>query len=95
MNKYEARRNYIDKVGKKLLQYQSEGYLLFDEDNEPITKIEQRGFGDNFGLNIDNVVYYSYESEFDNGYHTPLKELKKMISKFKIVHPKHIKTIKI
>ena len=95
MNKYEARRNYIDKVGKKLLQYQSEGYLLFNQYNEPIEKIEQIGFDNKFGLTIDSSVYYQYDSKYDNGYYTPLKELKEMISKIKIVHPKDIKTLKI
>ena len=46
LNNYEIRKNYIDKVGKQLLDYQKKGYLIFDKDGEAVNKIEQKGFGD-------------------------------------------------
>ena len=59
LNNYEIRRNYIDKVGKQLLDYQKKGYLILDKDGEVVNKIEQKGFDNTeFGLCIDNIVYY-------------------------------------
>lgn len=90
-NYYEARRLYIENVGKKLLDYQKKGYLILDKDGYVVKKIEQRGLDSNqFGLTIDCVVYYAYDPDHDNGYYTPLKKLKEMISKIKIINPKHI-----
>ena len=94
LNNYEIRRNYIDKVGKQLLDYQKKWYLIFDKDGEAVKKIEQRGFGNTeFGLHIDNIVYYAYDPTYDNGYYTPLKQLKETMSKFKIVKPEHIMSL--
>jgi hypothetical protein len=90
LNNYEIRKNYIDKVGKLLLDYQQKGYLIFNEYGEIVVKIEQRGFGDEFGLRVDHFVIYSYDFTHDNGYYTPLKKLKETMSHFKIVHPDHI-----
>ena len=62
LNNYEIRRNYIDKVGKQLLDYQKKGYLILDKDGEVVNKIEQKGFDNTeFGLCIDNIVYYAYD----------------------------------
>ena len=94
LNNYEIRKNYIDKVGKQLLDYQKKGYLILDKDGEVVNKIEQKGFGNTeFGLCIDNVVYYAYDPTHDNGYYTPLKKLKNTMSKFKIVKPEHIMSV--
>jgi len=93
LNNYEIRRNYIDKVGKQLLDYQKKQYLILDENGDIVNNIEQFGFGTEFGLCIDNIVYYSYDKTHDNGYYTPLKELKETMSKFKIVKPEHIMSV--
>lgn len=95
MNIYEYRRDYIDKIGKLLIDYQNKGYIILDEGNNVIKKIEQRGFSsENFGLCIDSCVYYEYNKEFDNGYYTPLPKLKAMFEDFKIINPKDIIKLK-
>jgi len=94
-NKYTARRDYIAKIGNKLIKYLNEGYLIFDEDNELIKNVKLTGFSESsHGLNIDKVIYYDYNPNLDNGYYTSIKEFKKTFGKFKIIHPKHIKRLK-
>jgi len=95
LNNYEIRKNYIDAVGKRLIYFKKEGYLIFSPQNEIVDKIEQKGFGDKFGLKVDCIVYYSYDKTHDDGYYTPLKKLKETISKFKIVRPENIISIVI
>lgn len=97
MNIYEARKRYIDKIGKKLIDYKSKGYLILDEYNKPIEDIKQEGFsnGDtlNFGLNIDGGIYYDHDPDFDNGYYTTIKEFKEIFKKFKVINPKDFKRL--
>lgn len=94
MNIYEQRRKYIETIYNKLIKYQKKGYLIFDENNENISdeKIVNNSDG-YFALKIGCVVYYLHCKELDNGYYTPLPELRKTFSEFKIVKPKNIITL--
>ncbi len=95
MNKYQARKEYIDKVGKRLIQYKNEGYIIYSPCGGIVENIEQKGFRDEFGLCIDSVVYYSYNKECDNGYYDSLKELKEKFEGFRIVKPEHILKLRV
>lgn len=91
VNIYEARKNYIKEIGDKLISYQKKGYLIFNNDNEIVENISQTGFDvDKFGLTIDSCVFYEHNKDIDNGYYTPMKEMKAMFKGFKIVNPKYI-----
>lgn len=95
MNKCEKTKEFIDKLGKQLIQYQKEGYLIIDNEDNIIKYIEQKGMDDKFGLKIDQVVYYWYNPDYNNGYHTSISEFKKIFSKFKVVKPEDIIKIKL
>ena len=91
-NVYEARRSFIDKVGKKMIELKNTGHVIINiESGDIIDEITQTGFSDdNFGLNIDHTVYYEYNKELDNGYYTSITKLKKMLSKFKAIKPEDV-----
>lgn len=94
-NKYEARKEFIRKAGEKLVDYLGKGYLIIDEDGEAVTRVKQNGFGDEFGLTLNSTVIYTENPHLDNGYYTPLKELKQRIQTIKIVKPEHIIRISV
>lgn len=92
MNIYTQRKLYIENIGKQLLDYQSKGFIIFDEDGALVRKIELTENGD---LLIDRVIYYLNDKNLDNGYYTSIKEFKEKFGKFKIVNPKDLQKLEV
>ena len=98
MNKMlESRKNNAIRIAKEINNYLNQGYLVFNEDNEIVAR--------NFEITEEGVllpisdkskiIYCSFDENLDNGLYTPIKEYNTQFKKWKIVHPKYIKTLKI
>jgi len=89
----ENKRLFIDKLGKKLIAFKKSGGVILHY-GIPVEEIKQEGFGDNFGLTMDNIVLYDHDKGFDNGYHTPISKLKSAFKKeITLIRPENIQKL--
>lgn len=72
-------------------------HLIWDTANEEVvTKIEPFGFEDEFGLRINQIVVYSDDNQFDNGYYDTDDEFSAKINRYKIINlPENLEIVEI
>lgn len=101
MKKTERTHAYIDAMGKYLIDLLKSGHMLFDEGGFEICAVEQKGFGDAWGLRYygkdGGAWYVSYHDDpnSDNGYYDSVTTFKKKFSRWTTIDPKHIKKLKL
>ena len=86
--------DYVMGMGKKLLEYKKNGYLIIEDGYSAVEEISLTGFNEDIpGLTIGSIVYYHGAPDLDNGYYDSLESFKKFFSTFKICDPKDLKPL--
>mgnify|MGYP000860872208 FL=1 len=98
MNIYTARWNNAKKIAEKIIKIQSEGGLVFNEENSIVNKFvidkDRTGIEGVYELgNNITVFYFQNTLDWDHGMYTPIKEYNKQFVGWKFVHPKHVNTL--
>jgi hypothetical protein len=91
---YSARLRNARIVGERIQALLDQGYLIFDDERQPIQRVYFEGFsGAPEGLSFSHtdshcrMVYMHPDPEFDNGLHTSIGAFRNLFSAWQILHP--------
>lgn len=91
---YVARLKNARRIGHALKRLQREGCILIDDEGHIVTApVRFKGFGREMGLSVGCVCYFTSNTEFDNGMHTPVAEFNERFDRWKVFHPSDAKSI--
>ena len=99
-----ARYNYAIELAKKLKKYQDDGYLLFDENDEPITGevVYNTEFDkddwDVVSIKYDNCLCIQIDLEYDEmGYPwiCSKESIRDAFKNFSAIHPNDVKKVQL
>jgi hypothetical protein len=94
MNQYEARWNNAVRIANKINELIKEGNIIFNDDSEPCNGfiIRKDGIFQKVSAN-SSYIFFLKDKEFDNGYHTTIKEYNEQFKDWYYVNPKDYKSI--
>jgi hypothetical protein len=82
------------RIGTAIKQFLSTGHLVFNEEGEPVTKVEFESNGV-LGLYIESVAYMIGDPDLDNGLELSIADFRNQFAGWRIVHPRHFRSLVI
>lgn len=95
MDIYEARWQNAKKIAERIIEMQSNGWLIFDGENKIAHKfaIEKDSYGkDRIVERYDGITieYFANDRDWDAGLYTTIAEYNKQFAGWKCIDPKNI-----